>query len=75
MKTTGETRQQLLDELIEHSAQIDRLVLDSKQTVGANQPHDQELQTLRLRQQAITEKLHGLEKSNSNAWENIGDGG
>lgn len=75
MKTTDEVRQQLLDELIEHSAQIDRLVLDSQQTAGVNQPRDQELQALRLKQQAITEKLHTLEKSTSNTWENIGDGG
>lgn len=75
MKTTDEIRQQLLDELIEHSAQIDRLVLNNKQTNGTNQADGQELQALRLRQQAITEKLHGLEKSNSDAWENIGDGG
>jgi hypothetical protein len=67
MKTTDETKQRLLAELIDHSAKIDLLAVEAKQTV--------ELEALRIRQREITELLHTLEEPNSGAWENIGDGG
>ena len=72
MKTTDAYRQRLLTELIEHSAQIDELVIKSRQA-GTNV--DQELEALRSQQQITTKKLHQLEDSDINVWENIGDGG
>ncbi|MEI6067329.1 MAG: hypothetical protein WCP96_08320 [Methylococcaceae bacterium] len=72
MKTTDAYRQRLLTELIEHSAQIDALVIKSRQA-GTNV--NKELEALRTQQQITTNKLHDLEDSNSSAWENIGDGG
>jgi len=72
MKTTDAYRQRLLTELIEHSAQIDALVIKSRQA-GTNV--DQELEALRSQQQITTQKLHQLEDSDINVWENIGDGG
>ena len=72
MKTTDAYRQRLLTELIEHSAQIDALVIKSRQA-GTNV--DQELEALRSQQQITTKKLHQLEDSDINVWENIGDGG
>jgi hypothetical protein len=76
MKITDEYRQQLVAELIEHSAKIDILVMNARQaTAEMKCIYDQELKVLRVQQQEITEKLHALEEPNSNAWENIGDGG
>ncbi|NOT85186.1 MAG: coiled coil domain-containing protein [Methylococcaceae bacterium] len=75
MKTIDEYRQQLLAELIEHSAKIDVMVVKTKQTVEIDLFYDQELQTLRAQQHDITEILHTLENPSSDAWENIGDGG
>ncbi len=72
MKTTDAYRQRLLTELIEHSAQIDELVIKSRQA-GTNV--DQELEALRSQQQITTDKLHQLENTDSTVWENIGDGG
>jgi len=72
MKTTDAYRQRLLTELIEHSAQIDALVIKSRQA-GTNV--NKELEALRTQQQITTNKLHDLEDSNSSAWENTGDGG
>ena len=72
MKTTDAYRQRLLTELIEHSAQIDALVIKSRQA-GTNV--NKELEALRTQQQITTNKLHDLEDSNSSAWENNGDGG
>ena len=72
MKATDAYRQRLLTELIEHSAQIDLLVIKSRQA-GTNV--DQELEALRSKQQITTKKLHQLEDSDINVWENIGDGG
>ncbi len=72
MKTTDAYRQRLLTELIEHSAQIDELVIKSRQA-GTNV--DQELEALRSQQQITTDKLHQLENADSTVWENIGDGG
>ncbi len=76
MKTTDAYRQRLLTELIEHSAQIDELVIKSRQTeADIKLIVDQELEVLRAKQQLTTKKLHQLEDSDINVWENIGDGG
>jgi len=76
MKTTDAYRQRLLIELIEHSAQIDELVIKSRQTeADIKLIVDQELEVLRAKQQITTKKLHQLEDSDINVWENIGDGG
>ncbi|MEI6334449.1 MAG: hypothetical protein WCS87_07825 [Methylococcaceae bacterium] len=72
MKTTDAYRQRLLTELIEHSAQIDELVIKSRQA-GTNVA--QELEALRSQQQITTDKLHQLENADNTVWENIGDGG
>ncbi|MFI3199885.1 MAG: hypothetical protein QX196_16360 [Methylococcaceae bacterium] len=72
MKTTDAYRERLLTELIEHSAQIDALVIESRQA-GTNV--DTKLEALRAKQQITTKKLHQLEDSDINVWENIGDGG
>jgi 3-polyprenyl-4-hydroxybenzoate decarboxylase len=71
MKTTDEYGQKLI-ELIERSAQIDRLVVISRQTAADVK---QELEELRTKQRETTNILHQLENSSSNAWENIGGGG
>ncbi|NOT13112.1 MAG: hypothetical protein HOP23_14965 [Methylococcaceae bacterium] len=76
MLTTDEKRQQLLTELIEQSAQIDSLVVKSRQAsphLGTD--YSQELEILRAKQRETTEKLHALEEFSSTSWENIGDGG
>ena len=76
MKTTDEYRQRLMTELIEQSAKIDALLVKSRQAAADMKLNfDQELEELRVKQQITTKKLHELEDSNSNAWENIGDGG
>ena len=75
MKTTDEYRQKLV-ELIEQSAQIDILVVKSRQAgADVKMNYDQELEGLRANQRETTERLHKLEEHSSNAWENIGDGG
>jgi hypothetical protein len=71
MKTTDEYSQQLV-ELIERSAKIDLLVVNSRQ---AATDVNQELEELRAKQRETTRLLHKLEQSISNAWENIGGGG
>ena len=71
MKTTDEYGQKLV-ELIERSAQIDKLVVKSRQ---AAEDVKQELEELRAKQRETTNILHKLENSSSNAWENIGGGG
>lgn len=72
MKTTDAYRQRLLTELIEQSAQIDALVIKSRQAdVGFNK----ELDDLRAQQKITTAKLHELENADNTVWENIGDGG
>jgi len=76
MKTTDEYRQKLIAELIEQSARLDVLVVKSRQDAADMKlTYDQELQELRIKQQETTQKLQALEDPNSNAWENIGDGG
>ncbi|MEI6269782.1 MAG: hypothetical protein WCP01_12955 [Methylococcaceae bacterium] len=76
MKTTDAYRQRLLTELIEHSAQIDALVIKSQHTeTDIKLIVEQELEVLRAKQQITTKKLHQLEDSDINVWENIGDGG
>jgi hypothetical protein len=76
MKTTDEYRQRLVAELIEQSSKIDVLVVKSRQAAAdLKLNYDQELEALRAKQQITTNKLHQLEDSNSNVWENIGDGG
>jgi hypothetical protein len=76
MKTTDEYRQQLLSELIEQSAQIDVLVVESRQADAGMKPdRDQALEALRAKQREITKNLQALEDPGSNVWENIGDGG
>jgi len=37
--------------------------------------YDQELEELRAKQRETTKKLHELEQTSSNDWENIGGGG
>jgi len=75
MKATDEYRQQLV-ELIEQSAQIDMLVVKSRQAAAdVKLNYDQELDELRAKQRVTTNKLHNLEEPGSNAWENIGGGG
>lgn len=71
MKTTDEYGQKLV-ELIERSAQINTLVVESRQTAADVK---QKLEGLRAKQRETTNILHKLEKPNSNAWENIGGGG
>jgi small-conductance mechanosensitive channel len=71
MKTTDEYGQKLF-ELIERSAQIDKLVVKSRQ---AAEDVKQELEELRAKQRETTSILHKLENSSSNTWENIGGGG
>lgn len=76
MIATTQSRQNLLAELIEHSAQIDQLVAISKQTpTNATLDYQQDLEALRARQREITQQLHASEESGSNSWENIGGGG
>jgi ABC-type enterochelin transport system substrate-binding protein len=75
MKTTDEHRQQLMAELIEQSAEIDRLVAKSRQAADMKLSIDQELEALRAKQRETTKKLKVLEEPSRNAWENIGDGG
>lgn len=76
MKTTDEYRQQLVSELIEQSAKIDLLVMESRQApVDVKLNCDQELEKLRTKQQETTRKLQTLEQPGGDAWENIGDGG
>jgi hypothetical protein len=76
MITTNESRQHLVNELIEHSAQIDRLVAISRQPSAENiQSHSADLEALRARQRELTQQLHASEEPSSNSWENIGGGG
>ena len=76
MKTTDEYRQRLLAELIEQSAKIDILLIESLQdSVNFKPEHRKELEELRVKQLITTNKLHDLEDFNTNIWENIGDGG
>ena len=76
MKTTDEYRKRLLAQLIEQSAKIDILLIESLQD-GTNfiPEHRKELEELRVNQLITTNKLHDLEDFNINVWENIGDGG
>ncbi|MDD2660886.1 MAG: coiled coil domain-containing protein [Methylococcales bacterium] len=75
MNTTEEYRQNLV-ELIDQSAKIDLLVVKSRQAeADLKMNYDRELEELRTKQRETTKKLHTLEESGSNAWENIGDGG
>jgi len=75
MNTTDEYRQNLV-ELIDQSARIDILVMKSRQAeADIKMNYDQELEELRAKQRESTKKLHTLEESSNNAWENIGGGG
>ena len=72
MNTTDEYRQNLV-ELIDQSARIDILVVKSRQAeADIKMNYDQELEELRAKQRETTKKLHTLEESSNNAWENIG---
>ena len=71
MKLTDEYSQKLV-ELIERSAHIDRLIVNSRQAATDVM---QELEELRAKQRETTQILHNFENANSNAWENIGGGG
>ncbi|MDD1642848.1 MAG: hypothetical protein LUQ29_06235 [Methylococcaceae bacterium] len=71
MKSTDEYSQKLV-ELIERSAQIDKLVVKSRQAAADVK---QELEELRAKQRETTQILHTLENFSNNAWENIGGGG
>lgn len=76
MNTTNEYRQQLLHELIEQSALIDALVVESRKAESnVKFSLDQKLEELRFKQQETTKKLQALEDPESNVWENIGNGG
>jgi hypothetical protein len=76
MNATDEYRQKLVSELIEKSAEIDVLVVKSRQAAAdVKLNYDLELEELRAKQRETTKKLQALEDPNSNAWENIGDGG
>ncbi len=76
MKATDIYRQKLVAELIDQSAQIDVLVVKSREAEGDDKLiYDQELEGLRARQRETTHKLNELEETTSTAWENIGDGG
>ena len=76
MKTIDEYRQKLVAELIEQSAKIDILVVNSRQAeADVKLNYNQELEELRAKQRETTKKLQELEESSNNAWENIGDGG
>lgn len=76
MIAINESRQHLVEELIEQSAQIDRLVTISRQaTTDAVRDVAHDLETLRARQRELTQQLHASEVPSSNSWENIGGGG
>ncbi len=76
MTLKDEYRKKLIAELIEQSAEIDILVIKLGQsTIASNLNNIQTLEDLRTKQLITTNKLHDLEMTTSNAWENIGDGG
>ena len=76
MTLKDEYRKKLIAELIEQSAEIDILVIKLGQsTIASNLNNIQTLEDLRSKQLITTNKLHDLEMTTSNAWENIGDGG
>ncbi len=76
MKIIDEYRQNLVAELIENSANIDLLVVKSRQvSVEMKYSIDQTLEELRVKLREITAKLNELEGVASNSWENIGGGG
>jgi len=76
MTLKDEYRKKLIAELIEQSAEIDTLVIKLRQsTIDSNLNNIQTLEDLRTKQLITTNKLHDLEMTTSNAWENIGDGG
>ena len=61
---------------LKQSAEIDILVIKLRQsTIDSNLNNIQTLEDLRSKQLITTNKLHDLEMTTSNAWENIGDGG
>ncbi|MGZ8226015.1 MAG: sll1863 family stress response protein [Methylococcaceae bacterium] len=63
-------------ELIERSARIDLLVVESRNAEADKKlAYAQELDELRLKQQETTKILQELEKTSRDVWENIGDGG
>jgi hypothetical protein len=76
MTLKDEYRKKLIAELIGQSAEIDILVINLRQsTIDSNLNNIQTLEDLRTKQLITTNKLHDLEMTTSNAWENIGDGG
>ena len=76
MTLKDEYRKKLIAELIEQSAEIDILVIKLRQsTIDSNLNNIQTLEDLRTKQLITTNKLHDLEMTTSNAWENIGDAG
>lgn len=76
MTLKDEYRKKLIAELIEQSAEIDILVIKLRQSTNdSNLNNIQTLEDLRTKQLITTNKLHDLEMTTSNAWENIGDGG
>lgn len=73
MNATDEYRQKLVSELIEKSAEIDVLVVKSRQAAAdVKLDYDREIEELRAKQRETTKKLQALEDPNSNAWENTG---
>ena len=76
MTLKDEYRKKLIAELIEQSAEIDILVIKLRQSTNdSNLNNIQTLEDLRTKQLITTNKLHDLEMTTSNSWENIGDGG
>ncbi|MGZ8136370.1 MAG: sll1863 family stress response protein [Methylococcaceae bacterium] len=76
MNTQEEYIKKLETELIERSARIDLLVVESRNAEADKKlAYAQELDELRLKQQETTKILQELEKTSRDVWENIGDGG
>lgn len=72
MKTKNEYIESMAAELKEWSAQIDLLTAKTEQSVGmVKLKYTQELNSVRAHQQAATIKLHELETSSDEAWEQV----
>ncbi|MGJ0484154.1 MAG: hypothetical protein ACR65R_06415 [Methylomicrobium sp.] len=68
---TSDEYSHVLDEFIERSARIDKLVQQSRQGTDVAK----ELEALRAKQREANQILQKLEVSSSDIWENIGNGG
>lgn len=65
-------REQLLAELVDVSARVDALVIESRRSGGSD--NSAELEALRARQRELTEQLDAVQKPGHEKWENIGHG-